>query len=116
MSIRKVQPKRIEYIEAKENIAYVPSQGEQLEGYAERLRDTLAQYEGWLQTHVKWYTHYGMGACPICDLLNMSRYQNDIINDICQELKTRKFKLIAERPKGTTDHTFFEFKLVKKSK
>ncbi len=106
---------RTEQREPKENLGYVPSQGETLGGYAERLRDTLAQFEGWLQTHVNWYTHYGMGACPICDLLNMVRYQNDIINDIANELLTRKFKMEAERPKGTTDHSFFEFKIKKRN-
>ncbi len=95
----------------KESFGYLPSEGELLSGYASRLRVTLSQFEGYAQGHISWYTHYGKGPCWICDLLNMSRYICDILNDIDNELSPKKLKLVAERPKGSYDNTNFEFKI-----
>ncbi len=94
--------------ENKENLAYLPSERESLSGYSRRVRACLSQYEGYLQNHIKWYTHYGPGPCPICDLLNMSRYLCDIVNDIVNEVN--KYEFEAERAKGSYDNTNFEFK------
>ncbi len=97
--------------ENKSNVGYFPSEGETLIGYTERLRTLAMQYEGWMQNHIKWFTHYGAGACSICDIQNINRYAIDILVDIANELKTKNIKMIAHRPKGATSMDYFEFKL-----
>ncbi len=95
----------------KATIGFLPSQGETLKGYTERIRQIAQQIEGYSQNHIKWYTHYGAGACWICDLNNVLRYTCDIMSDVSNELLKKKYHLKATHPKGATNPDFFEFTL-----
>ncbi len=90
---------------------YLPSEGERLEGYAERLRSTLSDFEEWSSKHSAWFTHYGPGPCWICDLLLVMRYTCDVLNDICNETKIKHMTLTARHAKGATNMDYFEFKI-----
>ncbi len=94
--------------DVKTSIGYLPSQGETLEGYCLRIREIAKQLEEYSLGHIKWYTHYGAGACWICDSMNVLRYTVDVMNDVSNEVK--KYELIAEHPKGATNPEYFEFK------
>jgi len=93
----------------KTSIGFLPSAEETLEGYSMRIREIAKQIEGYSQGHIKWFTHYGPGACWICDILNVLRYTTDIMNDVSNELASKKIVLKAEHPKGSTNPEYFEF-------
>ncbi len=95
----------------KNEIGFCPSSGEKLLGYAERLQTIIAENRGYLQKHVQWFTHYGMGQCPICDIQAVSEYLCSILIDISNEMKSKNIHLEAVHPSGTKDASFFEFKL-----
>ncbi len=95
--------------DVKTTIGFLPSEGETLEGYCFRIREIAKQLEGYSSNHIKWYTHYGAGACWICDSMNILRYTCDVMNDISNELASKKMVLKATHPKGATNAEYFEF-------
>ncbi len=95
----------------KNEIGYCPSVGEKLLGYGERLQTIIAENRGYLQKHVQWFTHYGAGPCPICDIQALAEYTTAILIDIAQEMNTKKISLEAMHPGDNKDPTFFEFRL-----
>lgn len=95
----------------KNELGFCPSEREKLLGYGERLQIIISENRGYLQKHVQWFTHYGMGQCPICDIQQVAEYLASILVDIAQELDHKKIDIEATHPKGTTDPTFFEFRL-----
>ncbi len=83
--------------DVKTTVGFLPSEGETLSGYCARLREIGKQQEEYSTNHIKWYTHYGSGACWICDSNNIMRYTLDVLNDIVLEIK--KYDLKATHPK-----------------
>ncbi len=96
--------------DVKSTLGFLPSEGEELQGYCERLRLIVQQLEEYSMNHIKWYTHYGAGACWICDGNNVMRYAIDVMNDVALEVAS-KYRLKARHPKGATNPEYFEFKL-----
>ncbi len=86
-----------------------PSNGERLASYVDRMNVYLAQLEEWSAPHITWWTHRSQGACWICDALLQARIMCDIMKDICSEMK--KYKFVAEHPKGSTNPEYFTFKM-----
>lgn len=69
-------------VREKLSIPFTPSDGESLEGYAIRAGSIISQYREHLSNHVGWFTHYGAGPCPVCDLLALCDYLQGIFLDI----------------------------------
>ncbi len=98
--------------EDKVSIGFFPSEGEQLSGYAERIRRIVQEKESHLLKHFDWHIHRGTGPCPICEITVMARFTTSLMVDISEMLKKKKKVLRCERPKGVTDPASFVFRIV----
>ncbi len=92
-------------VKEKISIPFVPSEGETLEGYAVRAGEIISQVRETLTNHVNWYTHYGPGPCPICDVNALCDYLDGILLDISKYDKKKLW--IAH--KGQTDPLSWAF-------
>ncbi len=95
----------------KVNAGYLPSDGENLVGYTERLRHILAEEWGYLESHVKWYVHRGTGPCPICNIYNISSLITDMMVDAAVTLKSKKMKMVCVMDPNNPDPLLFRFKI-----
>ncbi len=96
-------------MDEKVNQGYLPSVGEDLQGYVERLRHILAEQSGYLQKHTGWYVHRGTGECPICNLENIGTYICDMLLDVSISLKKSKKIFKCEQNKTSSDPLTFVF-------
>lgn len=78
---RSIEP---ESLADKVSYGLLPSNGETLEGYAQRLHEVASQHRNYSICHLHWHTHTGAGACWICDTLNILEFTIDSLQAICQ--------------------------------
>ncbi len=91
-------------------MGYLPSEGESLKGYCERLRSIAQQNRySYAPTHEKWYTHYGPNSCFICNFMDMCDYLISAMDDIWQNDKTHVW-LCFKGDISSKDPMTFEFK------
>ncbi len=96
----------------KSNLGYMPSDKENLAGYALRLKDIIdaMRYGGDNKLHQeKFWCHINPRSsyCWICDLLDMVDYIHGLLTDIS---KTSKINYVCERPPDSHDALSFTFK------
>jgi len=95
------------------NVGYLPSDGEQLEGYLKRLHDVkdAIRYGGDNKLHQeKFWCHINPRSsyCWVCDLLDFLDYIIQILEDIQKKDKKHRWK--CYRPGDSHDPLTFEFK------
>lgn len=92
----------------RQDLGYLPSEGEHLEAYVARLTSVLQQSRyAYSPNHEKWYTHYGSAPCWICNVMDCADYLAGIMQDIVKNDKKRKW--VCERPVGTQDVMAFNW-------
>ncbi len=92
----------INYSKDRQDLGYLPSDGEHLHAYCARLKSVLQQNRyAFAPNHEKWYTHYGPSPCWICNFMDLADYLADVLEDITIEDKKRKW--VCERPIGQKD-------------
>lgn len=93
----------------KQDRGYLPSEGEHLGAFVNRLKDIAEQtrYDR-LPSHEKWYTHYGAGPCWICMYADFVDYLVSMLADINNYDK--KGKWTCYRPEKSHDALSFSFK------
>ncbi len=95
------------------NLGFLPSDGERLQSYVQRLKDLYEQIRhSYAPVHEKWYTHYSAGACWICDVLDVLDYIIGTMEDIAHYDK--KHKWVCYRPTESHDSLTFTFKPIAK--
>jgi len=98
----------INYKKDRQDLGYLPSDGEDLFHFAERLHDVAQQHRySYSPPHENWYTHYGSAPCWICNIFDMLDYCISMLLDIAKNLKTR---WVCVREKGQNDPFMFSFK------
>ncbi len=92
----------------KQNLGFLPSDGETLFAYTLRIRDIMQQIRhGAATAHEKWYTHYSVGSCFICELMDMCDYMQATLQDIVNYDKKGHWKCF--RPTESHDALTFSF-------
>ncbi len=96
----------------KSNMGYLPSDGENLKAYVQRLHDIKEQlrYGGENVLHQeKFWCHVNPRSsyCWVCDLLDLVDYISDLLKDIVEQDK--KGKYTCHRPSDSHDALTFEF-------
>jgi len=61
---------------------YIPSDGERIESYAERVSLIVSQQRHNFIEHQKWWEHRGTKPCRICNTLDMLEYINGALSEI----------------------------------
>ncbi len=93
----------------KQDIGYLPTDGEHLGPYVRRLKDYAEQTRyDIFPTHEKWYTHYHAGPCFICDYADLVDYLISTMEDMVNYDKKGKWR--CERPPNSHDALSFTFK------
>ncbi len=99
----------VNYKKDRQDLGYLPSDGEDMRAYLERLQNVMQQTRyAYAPKHEDWYTHYGPFPCWICNLLDMCDYLNGIMKDILNEDKLHRWKCV--KPTGSVDPLTFTFK------
>ncbi len=99
----------INYKKDRFDLGYLPSDGEFLKAYVERLRAVAQQQRhSYAPAHENWYTHYGPSSCWICNLLDLCDYLIGSMDDIWKNDKSHIW--YCHKPVGTQDPMQFEFK------
>ncbi len=99
----------------KSNLGFLPSDGEHLGPYVQRIKDIKDQlrYSGENVMHQeKFWCHINPRSsyCWICDLLDMVDYIHDILQNIADFDKKSRWKCV--RPSDSHDALTFTFKPV----
>lgn len=90
------------------DIGYLPSDGEKLKAYAQRLR-SIAEHNrhAYAPTHEKFYTHYGPSSCFVCNFMDMLDWTIATLDDIWQSDK--KASWVCEKSDTSNDPMAFKF-------
>ncbi len=105
----------VNYKQDRQDLGYLPSDGELLKAYLERLRSVIQQNRyAYAPQHEKWFTHYSASPCWICNFMDLTDYLLGVISDMEKELKNYTWKCV--KPVGQMDPTTFQFKPIKQSK
>ncbi len=98
-----------DYRTDRTDVGYLPSDGEHLKAYADRLK-SVANHNRYAYgpTHEKFYTHYGPSSCFVCNFMDMLDYCISILDDIWQNDKKNRW--VCEKPIGSPDVMSFQFK------
>ncbi len=97
----------------KSNLGYLPSDGETLSGYIQRLKDVIdtIRYGGENVLHQeKFWCHLNPRSsfCFVCDILDMMDYTHSLLKDIAEFDKKHLWK--CYRPTDSHDALTFNFK------
>ncbi len=99
----------INYKKDRQDLGYLPSDGEGLRAYVERLRNVAQQQRySYAPSHENWFTHYSPSSCWICNLLDLTDYLVSAMSDIVSEDKKHLWK--CHKPVGQNDPMMFTFK------
>lgn len=99
----------VNYKKDRIDLGYLPSDGETLKSFCERLRHVaIQQRHSFAPSHENWYTHYGPHSCWICNLLDMTDYMIATVEDVWKNDKKHIWR--CEKPVGTADPMAFQFK------
>ncbi len=64
------------------DIGYHPSDGELIDGYAERVLAICAQFRHDFLDHYKWWEHRGTKPCRICGYADMLEYLAEALQEV----------------------------------
>ncbi len=99
----------------KQDSGYLPSEGEHLGPYVDRLHNTLQEMSNrYGDVHEKLWSHRGPHPCWVCAFENISTYLTSILTDIHKIDNTRDW--ICTRPKGNHDPLTYYWKPIKRQK
>ncbi len=92
----------------KTNVGYLPSQGEDLRQYIKRLADVTRQNRyDYTNVHLKFFSHYGVGPCFVCDLWDMCDYVISMVEGVVASDK--KGRYICVKTTSSSDPLSFTF-------
>jgi len=90
------------------DLGYLPSDGETLKAYSERLKAiAVTQRHSFAPAHENWYTHYGPHPCWICNMLDITDYVISTLDDVWMNDKVHVW--YVKKPVGTADPMQFQF-------
>ncbi len=96
------------------DMGYLPSDGELLSSYVNRLKTVVEQNRyTYAPAHEKWYTHRGNAPCFICNFMDCCDYLVAIIKDMSLD-STYYWKCV--RPAGEKEPLKFDWKPFKRAK
>ncbi len=99
----------INYAKDRQDLGYLPSNGEHLPSYLQRVRDVAQQSRyAYAPKHESFFTYYGPHPCWICNQMDMLDYLVSILEDFVTNDKKRDW--VCFKPVGQTDPMAFEFK------
>ncbi len=78
------------------DIGYHPSNGESIQGYADRLKSVQSQTRHNFTDHFKWWEHRGNKPCRICNTLDMLDYLIESLADVQQQDKKANWKYVID--------------------
>lgn len=87
------------------DLGYLPSDGEYLQAYGDRIKDIISQMRGSIQDHERWWEHRSAKPCRICNLLDMCDYLSSLMQDLPREDKKGIYRI--RRPKDSHDALSF---------
>ncbi len=99
----------INYAKDRQDLGYLPSNGEHLSAYVNRLQSVLQQNRySYAPKHETFFTHYGPHPCWICNFMDIADYLASVLQDFVTEDKKRNW--VCHKPIGSTDPMTFVFK------
>ncbi len=99
----------VNYKKDRQDLGYLPGDGEDMRAYLERLRSVLQQNRyAYAPKHEAFYTHYGPFPCWICNFMDIADYLCSLLDSIVSEDKLHRWKCV--KPPGTVDPLTFTFK------
>ncbi len=94
------------------DLGYLPSDGEYLKAYADRLKDVLMQMRGRFADHETWWEHRSPKPCRMCSIADMCDYLASLLQDIPDEDKKAVWRIV--RPATSYDALSFKLKRIRK--
>ncbi len=103
------------YAKDRQDLGYLPSDGETLKAYCSRLREVERQNRyAYAPKHETWYEHTKPASCFICNFMDMTDYLIGCIEDMLKQDIHGKWT--CHRPEGSKDPLTFVFTRVKTQK
>lgn len=103
-----MKPPNYNYKLNRQDDGYLPSEGEHMSAYVNRLKSVLQQSRyAYMPKHEDWHTHYGPSPCWICNIADCADYLASLLDDIVKNDKKRRW--VCTRPKGSHDPLMYEF-------
>ncbi len=96
------------YKKERTDLGYLPSEGEHLSAYVNRLISVLQQNRfAYMPPHENWRTHTQPAPCFICNFADIADYLASILNDFVKNDKKQTWR--CYRPDASHDPMSFSF-------